>query len=45
MGMFNVTYNEPVLLKPVNHKNERKAMLDNLIGNNISSDDKLNIIC
>lgn len=35
MGMFNVTYNEPVLLKTVDHKNERRAMLDNLIDNNI----------
>ena len=33
MGMFNVTYNEPCLLKPVEHKNERKAMLDNLNNN------------
>ena len=26
MGMFNVTYNEPVLLKTVDHKNERKVI-------------------
>ena len=37
MGMFNITYNEPVLLKPVDHKNERKAMIDNLVDTNISN--------
>lgn len=35
IGMFNITYNEPVLLKTLDHKNERKAMTDNLITDNI----------
>ena len=30
IGFFNVTYNDPCLLRCVEHKNERKGLLDNL---------------
>ena len=33
IGFFNVTHNDPCLLRAVDHKNERKSFIDNLIVN------------